>query len=81
MRSVRRGHNRARCAKLGSSHPGSGRGYLPAVLGGGTCELDPDIDFPGLRFALLHTIAHLLIRELARQKSGADDLDAGLYES
>jgi hypothetical protein len=27
--------------------------------------LDPDPGFPGLRFALLHTIAHLLIRELA----------------
>jgi hypothetical protein len=27
--------------------------------------LDPDPAFPGLRFALLHTIAHLLIRELA----------------
>lgn len=27
--------------------------------------LDPNSDFPGLRFALLHTIAHLLIRELA----------------
>ena len=27
--------------------------------------LEPDPDFPGLRFALLHTIAHLLIRELA----------------
>ena len=27
--------------------------------------LDPDLDFPGMRFALLHTIAHLLIRELA----------------
>lgn len=28
-------------------------------------DLDPDMEFPGLRFALLHTIAHLLIRELA----------------
>lgn len=27
--------------------------------------LDPDSGFPGMRFALLHTIAHLLIRELA----------------
>jgi hypothetical protein len=27
--------------------------------------LDPDTEFPGVRFALLHTIAHLLIRELA----------------
>jgi hypothetical protein len=27
--------------------------------------LEPDPEFPGLRFALLHTIAHLLIRELA----------------
>jgi hypothetical protein len=27
--------------------------------------LEPDPGFPGLRFALLHTIAHLLIRELA----------------
>ena len=27
--------------------------------------LDPDSDFPGRRFALLHTVAHLLIRELA----------------
>jgi hypothetical protein len=27
--------------------------------------LEPDADFPGVRFALLHTIAHLLIRELA----------------
>ncbi|MCA9640102.1 MAG: DUF1998 domain-containing protein, partial [Myxococcales bacterium] len=27
--------------------------------------LDPNSDFPGIRFALLHTIAHLLIRELA----------------
>lgn len=28
-------------------------------------KLAPDEDFPGMRFALLHTIAHLLIRELA----------------
>lgn len=27
--------------------------------------LDPDPGFPGLRYALLHTISHLLIRELA----------------
>lgn len=27
--------------------------------------LAPDADFPGMRFALLHTVAHLLIRELA----------------
>lgn len=27
--------------------------------------LEPDAGFPGIRFALLHTIAHLLIRELA----------------
>jgi len=27
--------------------------------------LEPDPGFPGMRFALLHTIAHLLIRELA----------------
>jgi len=27
--------------------------------------LNPDSEFPGIRFALLHTIAHLLIRELA----------------
>ncbi|MBK8056440.1 MAG: DUF1998 domain-containing protein [Gemmatimonadetes bacterium] len=27
--------------------------------------LDPDPGFPGMRFALLHSIAHLLIRELA----------------
>jgi hypothetical protein len=27
--------------------------------------LEPDPDFPGMRFTLLHTIAHLLIRELA----------------
>ncbi|MBI2377927.1 MAG: DUF1998 domain-containing protein [Deltaproteobacteria bacterium] len=27
--------------------------------------LDPDPNFPGVRFALLHTIAHLVIRELA----------------
>lgn len=28
-------------------------------------KLSPDGDFPGIRFPLLHTIAHLLIRELA----------------
>jgi len=28
-------------------------------------RLDPDREFPGVRYALLHTIAHLLIRELA----------------
>jgi hypothetical protein len=28
-------------------------------------KLPPDGDFPGMRFALLHTIAHLFIRELA----------------
>ncbi len=27
--------------------------------------LDPNLEFPGMRFALLHTISHLLIRELA----------------
>lgn len=34
-------------------------------------KLPPDLDFPGVRFALLHTVAHLLIRELA--------LDCGYY--
>jgi hypothetical protein len=28
-------------------------------------ELDPDEGFPGMRYVLLHTLAHLLIRELA----------------
>jgi hypothetical protein len=28
-------------------------------------ELDPNLEFPGMRFTLLHTVAHLLIRELA----------------
>ena len=28
-------------------------------------KLDPDEDFPGIRYAMLHTLAHLLIRELA----------------
>jgi hypothetical protein len=28
-------------------------------------QLPPDEEFPGIRFVLLHTIAHLLIRELA----------------
>ncbi|SMF06463.1 protein of unknown function [Alteromonadaceae bacterium Bs31] len=28
-------------------------------------KLDPDEDFPGIRYVLLHTLAHLLIRELA----------------
>jgi hypothetical protein len=28
-------------------------------------KLDPDEDFPGVRYAMLHTLAHLLIRELA----------------
>ena len=28
-------------------------------------RLEPDRDFPGVRYALLHTVAHLLIRELA----------------
>ncbi|PHS36027.1 MAG: sulfate ABC transporter substrate-binding protein [Robiginitomaculum sp.] len=27
--------------------------------------LDPDIGFPGIRYAMLHTLSHLLIRELA----------------
>jgi hypothetical protein len=28
-------------------------------------KLDPEVDFPGIRYAMLHTFAHLLIRELA----------------
>ncbi|HXO43461.1 MAG TPA: DUF1998 domain-containing protein [Thermoanaerobaculia bacterium] len=28
-------------------------------------QLDPDVGFPGVRLALLHTLSHLLIRELA----------------
>ena len=28
-------------------------------------QLDPDDGFPGMRYVLLHTLAHLLIRELA----------------
>jgi hypothetical protein len=28
-------------------------------------KLHPDADFPGIRYALLHTLSHLLIRELA----------------
>ncbi len=28
-------------------------------------KLDPDKDFPGIRYAMLHTLSHLLIRELA----------------
>ncbi len=28
-------------------------------------KLDPDADYPGVRFALLHTVSHLLIRELS----------------
>jgi hypothetical protein len=30
-----------------------------------TRHLDPEIGFPGIRYAMLHTFAHLLIRELA----------------
>jgi hypothetical protein len=28
-------------------------------------KLDPDVGYPGVRYAMLHTFAHLLIRELA----------------
>ncbi len=28
-------------------------------------KLDPDKDYPGVRYTLLHTVAHLLVRELA----------------
>ena len=28
-------------------------------------ELDPDVGYPGIRYTMLHTFAHLLIRELA----------------
>lgn len=46
---------RAREAKLREGH----RGWRTAR------QLDPAEDFPGARYAMLHTLSHLLIRELA----------------
>jgi hypothetical protein len=45
----------ARDVKLMSGH----RGWRNAR------QLDPNLGYPGIRYALLHTFAHLLIRELA----------------
>jgi hypothetical protein len=50
-----RGSVQARDAKLAAGHKGWRNSR----------KLDPDEGYPGARYVLLHTIAHLLIRELA----------------